>query len=68
MPLQLSTSNCTAAQSDNFSEFKQPLVSAIMHSEVALGGLLVACLPLDPRFAGSSYVVDLRCVNIPFEL
>jgi hypothetical protein len=28
------------------------------HATVALGGLVVACLPLDPRFAGSNPAKD----------
>jgi hypothetical protein len=38
-----------------------------IHGVVVLGDLAVACLPLDPRFAGSNLTEDdglLRAINI----
>jgi hypothetical protein len=34
------------------------IISNLINKKVALGGLVVACLPLDARFAGSNLAKD----------
>jgi hypothetical protein len=41
-----------------FKESNSPYYKYQIHTLVALGGLVVACLTVDPRFAGSNPAED----------
>jgi hypothetical protein len=56
-----------ASKVESFPTFRQTLYLSSSGWKVALGGLVVACLPLDPRFAGSNPAEDdgfLRVITI----